>query len=136
VYSHFCITISSFSWRSCNNLLHVFWRISASDGRVLADRARWPQTGRERRKGLLGTSSLSAGEGVILERAYQVHTFGMSYPIDVVFCTKDWEVVHVVDSMKTQRLGRFVLRGYYAVELPAGTASVARGDRLDVTESD
>jgi uncharacterized membrane protein (UPF0127 family) len=114
----------------------VLWRISAPDGTVLADRARWPKTGRERRKGLLGTSSLAQGEGIILERAYQVHTFGMNYPIDVVFCTKDWKVVHVVDSMKAHRLGRFVVRGFYAIELPAGTTGVSRGDRLEVTRSD
>jgi uncharacterized protein len=113
----------------------VLWRISAPDGTVLADRARWPKSGRERRKGLLGTSSLRSGEGIILERAYQVHTFGMSYPIDVVFCTKGWEVVHVVDSMKAQRLSRFVVRGFYAIELPAGTVGVERGDHLDVARS-
>ena len=114
----------------------MLWRISTPDGTILADRARRPTSGRERRKGLLGTSSLQPGEGIILERAYQVHTFGMSYPIDVVFCTKGWEVVHVVGSMKANRLGRFVVRGFYAIELPAGTAGVARGDRLDVTRSD
>lgn len=114
----------------------MLWRISAPDGTVLADRARWPKTGRERRKGLLGTSSLQPGEGIILERAYQIHTLGMSYPIDVIFCTRDWRVVHVVDSMKAHRLSRLVVRGFYAIELPAGTAAVTRGNHLVVTRSD
>jgi uncharacterized membrane protein (UPF0127 family) len=114
----------------------VLWRIVSSNGNVLAERARWPKTGQERRKGLLGTSELRAGDGIVLERAFQVHTFGMAYPIDVVFCSRDWEVVRVVTCMPPHRLGRFVLRGFYAIEVPAGSANVRRGDRLEVTASD
>lgn len=113
----------------------MLWQISASSGTVLADRARWPKTGRERRRGLLGTESLDPGDGIILERAYQVHTFGMAYAIDVVFCSKDWRVLHVVHSMPPARLGRFVFRGFYAIEIPEGTASVERGDRLEVKQA-
>lgn len=113
----------------------MLWRISASSGAVLAERARWPKTGRERRKGLLGTTSLDQGDGIILERAYQIHTFGMAYAIDVAFCSKDWRVLHVVHSMPPGRLSRFVFRGFYAIEVPVGAAAVERGDRLEVTQA-
>jgi uncharacterized membrane protein (UPF0127 family) len=122
--------------RSCNNLLHVLWRIVSSNGDVLAERARWLKTGRDRRRGLLGSRELRDGEGVVLERAFQVHTFGMAYPIDVVFCSRNWEVLSVVDSMPPHRLGRVVLRGFYAIEVPAGSARVQRGDRLELTAID
>jgi uncharacterized protein len=114
----------------------VLWRIVSTNGDVLAERALWPKTARERRKGLLGTPELRTGEGIVLERAFQVHTFGMAYPIDVVFCPKQWEVVRVVVSMPPRRLGRFVRRGFYAIELPAGSSRVRRGDRLELSQVD
>ena len=109
-------------------------RIVSGSGHVLADRARWAMSGPERRKGLIGSAPLETGEGLILDRAYQVHTFRMSWPIDVLFCSRDWEVRHVIRSMVPGRMSKFVLGGRYAIELPAGTlpSGMARGDRLIV----
>jgi uncharacterized membrane protein (UPF0127 family) len=111
-------------------------RIVSSDGHVIADRARWATSGPERRKGLIGAAPLEPGEGLILDRAYQVHTFRMSWPIDVLFCSRDWEVRHVIRSMVPGRMSKLVLRGRYAVELPAGSvpAGLGRGDRLVVKD--
>jgi uncharacterized protein len=119
------------------NLLHVTARITMDrTGRVLADRARWARTGMERRKGLIGSPTLEPGEGLIVDRSPQVHTFGMSWPIDVVFCTKSWTVKHIVRSMVPGRLSRVVLGARYAIELPAGAAGddLQVGDRLEVEE--
>ena len=111
-------------------------RIVSGSGHVLADRARWALSGPERRKGLIGAPPLRSGEGLILDRAYQVHTFRMSWPIDVLFCSRDWEVRHIIRSMVPGRMSKFVLRGRYAIELPAGTVppGVGRGDRLVVED--
>jgi uncharacterized protein len=105
-------------------------------GEVLASRLRRARTGKERRKGLLGGPRLEPGEALVIDHAFQVHTFGMDYPIDIVFCNKDWVVKHIVRSMRPGRLSRFVLSGRYAVELPSGAVAdrVARGDRLLITE--
>jgi uncharacterized membrane protein (UPF0127 family) len=105
-------------------------------GRVLADRARWARTGKERRKGLIGSPPLEPGEGLIIDRSPQVHTFRMSWPIDVVFCTKSWNVKHIVRSMVPGRLSRIVLGARYAIELPAGTTGddLEVGDRLTVQD--
>ena len=58
----------------------------------------------------------------------------MAYSIDVVFCSKDWTVRHVVRSMRPRRITKFVLGARYAIELPAGTvdSSPVVGDRLSV----
>jgi uncharacterized membrane protein (UPF0127 family) len=60
----------------------------------------------------------------------------MSWPIDVVFCTKSWAVKHIVRSMVPGRLSRVVLGARYAIELPAGAAGddLRIGDRLTVEE--
>lgn len=103
---------------------------------MLADRARWARTGKERRKGLIGAPPLESGEGLIVDRSPQVHTFGMSWSIDVVFCTKSWTVKHIVRSMVPGRLSRVVLGARYAVELPEGAAGddLQVGDPLTVEE--
>jgi uncharacterized membrane protein (UPF0127 family) len=101
---------------------------------VIAERARWAVSGNDRRKGLLGTSDLAPGEGLIIDRGYQVHTIGMRYSIDVLFCDKRWRVKHVVESMRPRRVTRLVLGARYVVELPAGAVAgtLSRGDELRV----
>jgi uncharacterized protein len=113
-------------------------RISvAQTGAVLAERARWARTGKERRRGLLGLDSFPPGEALIIEKAPQVHTLGMAFPIDVVFADRSWKVRHVIRSMRPGRLSRFV-RARYAVELPAGTVdeSLTRGSQLVIDDGD
>lgn len=54
----------------------------------------------------------------------------MRYPIDVLFCSKDWVVRRVI-TLEPTRLSRLVPFAAFAVELPAGAAEgVVRGDRL------
>lgn len=100
---------------------------------MLAERVWWARSSKERRRGLLDLASLGEGDALVIERAPQVHTFGMSYAIDVAFCTKDFVVVHIVRDMKPRRITRWVPRGRVAIELCAGTArDLVVGDRLVV----
>ena len=58
----------------------------------------------------------------------------MNYPIDVLFCTWDWTIAHVVRTLRPRRVTRIVWRSRAAIELPAGAIpdAVLRGDRLVV----
>ena len=68
---------------------------------------------------------------MLFERAKQVHTFGMRVPLDVVFCDREWNVVHGVKEMAPRRVSRFVRSAYFVIELPPGTsAGLDKGDRL------
>lgn len=103
-----------------------------SRGLSIADRVTFAISMRERVRGLLGTGSLEPGRALVLP-ARQVHTLGMRYPIDVVFCTGEWEVVYVVGAMPPNRVTRVVLRARWAVELPAGAArGIVPGDLLSL----
>jgi len=105
--------------------------LAGPDGRVIASRVVWARSRGERRRGLLDLAQLQAGEGLVIEHAVQVHTFGMRYSIDVVFCDKKWVVRHILHELAPARFTRFVLRSRYAIELPAGAAAgLHRGDRL------
>ena len=55
-----------------------------------------PRTRRERRRGLLGRSSLDPGRALLLERCRSVHTVGMRFPIDAVLLDAGFRVLRVI----------------------------------------
>jgi uncharacterized membrane protein (UPF0127 family) len=109
-----------------------FTRILWDDeGAVLADKLTWARRPFERTRGLLGRPPLRPGEALVIEPGAQVHTIGMGYEIDVVFCDRGWTVLHVVHALPPWRITRWVRGARYAIELPAGAAAqVRRGMRL------
>jgi uncharacterized membrane protein (UPF0127 family) len=90
---------------------------------------------RERGKGLLGESAMPEGAAMVFDRARQIHTFGMQFALDVVFCDSQWKVLHVVRSMAPARVTRIVWRSRYVLELGAGSlpAALRRGESLVLT---
>ena len=66
----------------------------------------------------------------------QLHTFGMLYAIDVLFCDRDWVVLHVVRGLRPNRLTRWVRYCRYVVELRSGAVpdNVVRGTGLAVRD--
>ena len=109
--------------------------VNLTRGTVLAQRAAVAETPGSRRRGLLGTDSLRDGEGILILPCRQVHTFGMRYPIDVVFVDKSWTVRRVSKHVKPGRLSAIVLSSRAAIELPAAKAEetgTQKGDALDV----
>ena len=102
---------------------------------VLAEKAAVAETPGSRSRGLLGTDSPPHGGGLLIIPCRNVHTFGMRYPIDVIFVDESWTVRHVVHAMKPGRLSALVLASRAALELPAGKAAetgTVKGDVLDV----
>jgi uncharacterized membrane protein (UPF0127 family) len=73
-----------------------------------------------RLRGLIGTNEVGRGKGLLL-KAKQVHTFGMSYPIDVVHLGADGSILEVT-TMKPFRLGRYKRKAKWILELDAGEA--------------
>jgi uncharacterized membrane protein (UPF0127 family) len=108
-----------------------------STGELLADHVAWTRGPLQRARGLIASDPPARGECLIFERAAQVHTCGVRYAIDVLFCDKDWIVLHAVRAMVPWRVSRWVRGSRYVVELPSGTLdeSVHAGARL-VLEDD
>lgn len=94
--------------------------VNVSTGKTLARDARLADGFFSRLKGLLGTKSLLAGEGLVIRPCNSIHTFGMNYSIDVVFAAADDRVAHMATCLEPGRL--MACRGSrYVIELPAGT---------------
>lgn len=109
--------------------------VNLTRGTVLAEESGVAVTSRARRRGLLGTTGLSPGGGLLIKPCRQVHTVGMKYTIDVLFYDGSWRVVRCVPGLKPGRFSPVVLRARGALELPAGTlrgTGTEKGDFLDI----
>lgn len=97
--------------------------VLSSTGEALATEVEFAATFRARAKGLLGREGMPPGHCLVLPRSHQVHTFGMLFPIDVLFCDRSWRVVHLVREMPPGRITRPVLKARWVLELGAGSAA-------------
>lgn len=91
-----------------------------------------------RRKGLLGRSSLPQGEGLWIVPCEAVHTFGMRFPIDLVYLDRRYRVVKTRSNVPAWRLSACI-RAHSVVELPAGTiqeSGTMPGDALSIEQED
>jgi hypothetical protein len=92
----------------------------------------WAVDSATRRKGLLGRESLPADSALIIAPSNGVHTFGMRFPIDIVFAARDGLVLKIRGNVPKSRIA-VALRGFAVVEMSAGSAAQAglrKGDRL------
>lgn len=96
--------------------------VNRTRGTVLAERAAIAETPHARRRGLLGTDSLGDGAGILILPCRQVHTFGMRYPIDVIFIDDSWKVKRIACRMKPRRLSPIVPASRAVLEIPAAKA--------------
>ena len=86
--------------------------------------------------GLMGHAPLAEGEGLLIVPCNSIHTHFMRFPIDVLYVSKDGEVVAVDRAMAPWRFGRIHRKARYVIELPAGTAAATGtevGDRVAVS---
>lgn len=106
---------------------------NAARDSVLAERASVADTSEARRTGLLRHERLEAGEGLWIVPSEAVHTFGMKFPIDVLYLSKAKKVLKIRAAMPRSRMS-FCLWAHSVLELPAGTAAVTAtqpGDQLE-----
>ena len=100
----------------------------------IADRIEVADRGERRRRGLLGRSGLAAGEGLWIVPCEAVHTFGMQFPIDLVYLDRRGRVVKTRSDVRPGRLSA-CLAAHSVVELPSGTIRntlTMRGDSLEM----
>ena len=100
---------------------------------LLMTRGRWAAGFWARLRGLMGRPALRQGEGLILVGDRSIHSFFMRFPIDVVYADRDWQVVQLDAAMAPNRIGPYVGRAAYVLELPVGVihhTGTTIGDQL------
>ena len=108
------------------------WLVRTADGGVVCERCVVAASPLRRMRGLLGRTSLAAGEGILLKPARSVHTFFMRFPIDVVFVDSQLAVVRIAAALPPWRTAA-ERRASSVLELAAGECErrgVAVGDVL------
>lgn len=92
-----------------------------------------------RLRGLLGRPELGDGEGLLLSPCRSVHSWGMRYPIDVVFIDGDGRAVALYPALPPRRRTAWHGDARQALELPAGVierSGTVAGDLLRIEPSE
>lgn len=105
---------------------------------VLASCVEVADQGAKRRKGLLGRDHLPAEEGLWILPCEAVHTFGMQFPIDLVYLDRKNRVRKTRSDVPPFRLSA-CLSAHSVIELASGTINRTQtkpGDRLEFSAAD
>jgi len=84
--------------------------------------------------GLIGTSHPDPHYGLLILSCNGIHTFGMKYPIDVLFLNGDERIVEVISCLPINKMTKIIPSAKSALELPPGSIDqydLKIGDRLD-----
>ena len=108
--------------------------VNATKKTVVSDRCHFANTVLKRMVGLLNRGHFEQGEGLLFDRCYGIHTFGMRFPIDVLFLDKDLRVIRAVKALPPYRTS-IVKKAVYVLELPVGaleTSHTEEGDQIQI----
>jgi hypothetical protein len=89
-----------------------------------------------RARGLLGRRSLPEGQGLLIEPCNSVHTWFMSFSIDVIYLSQDDSVLKVATRLKPYRFSWGGRQAKRVLELAAGAVpeEVVPGVQLQIEE--
>jgi uncharacterized membrane protein (UPF0127 family) len=110
--------------------------IVRSDGAIACEQCTVADRMLSRMKGLLGRKDLPTGEGILIRPAPSIHTFFMRFPIDVVFLSRQGDVLKIAERVAPWRT-RSCRHSYAVLELAAGEAGrrgLAVGERIDTVK--
>jgi uncharacterized membrane protein (UPF0127 family) len=105
---------------------------------VLAEAADVADTSAKRRRGLLSHTSLEPGQGLWISPCESVHSFGMKFPIDLVYLDRKKKVRKVRRNMVPRRISA-CLTAHSVLELPLGaidSSCTEPGDQLEFDRLD
>lgn len=111
----------------------VLKAVNVTRGTVMATHLDVANSGKRRRKGLLGRECLAPGEGLWIIPCESVHTFFMRFPIDLIYLDRRNRVRKVRLSVDAWRISA-CFRAHSVLELPAGTVRATETERGDILE--
>ncbi len=117
-----------------NRYLYVY---NQTRGTFVATEATLADSYLRRLVGLLGKTRRWAqlGRGLWIVPSRGVHTIGMMFPIDLIFLSKEKEVVYIEEHVRPFRISAVSLKATSVLELPPHTiyrSGTQVGDRLEI----
>lgn len=104
--------------------------------RVIAEEAWEARTLWSRLIGLIGRRDFPPGSALIIPRCNHIHTFGMSFPIDVLFVNAD-NTVLAGESLRPWRISKRCPGASKVIELPPGAIAeygIQAGDEISLSD--
>jgi uncharacterized membrane protein (UPF0127 family) len=98
----------------------IYKAVNVTTGEVISDKVRIAQDFKSRSIGLLDRHSISGNEALLIKPCTSIHTFFMKFPIDVLFLSKEGNIVKIAHSLKPWRLSGCLLGCFMVLELPPG----------------
>jgi hypothetical protein len=105
-----------------------------SKGTCLGDKIEVADSPRRRMVGLLQTASLEPQCGLLIYPTQAVHTFGMKYPIDIIFLNRKKKVIAARRAVRPNRLTRIYWTAECVIELPENTIFASKTEQGDLIE--
>lgn len=105
-------------------------------GTIVGNNVEIVRSSANRRKGLLGRDHLPLGEGLWIIPCESIHTFGMQFPIDLIYLDREQRVRKVRSNVLPWRLS-VCLSAHSVIELPVGTlrtTGTKMGDAITSSE--
>jgi uncharacterized protein len=82
-----------------------------------------------RMRGLIGSKPLEPGHGFVIPHCKGVHTFGMTFPLDIIFVDSSNQVVGIEEHILPNKTGHVFMSAKQVIECPVGTI-LRSGTRL------
>ena len=99
--------------------------IHTPHGIILGDKILYANTPWLRIRGLLGRKRLEEGEGILITPCFSIHTWGMGFPIDLLFLSRKKEILKIVQNLPPFRMA-ICWKAHMVLELPAGKGMACR----------
>lgn len=93
----------------------------------------------KRLKGLIGRLSMRSDEGLWVVPSSGVHTWGVLFPLDLIYLDENYRVVYVTEHFPRFRVGPLRLKAASVLELPTHTiysSQTQEGDQLVICMAD
>jgi uncharacterized membrane protein (UPF0127 family) len=102
--------------------------VNARSDETIASQVELALTSADRRRGLLGRTSLDLGAALVISPCWSIHTAFMRFAIDVLFVDGTGRAMRIVHGLGPWRIA-VAPRAHAVIELPAGSLR-ARDVRL------
>jgi uncharacterized membrane protein (UPF0127 family) len=88
-----------------------------------------------RMRGLLGQKTMPKDNALLIVPCKGVHTFGMQFPLDVIFLDRQKRVIALNEHLLPNRLSAWHLRAVSVLEMPSGKIAATNtriGDEIEI----
>jgi uncharacterized membrane protein (UPF0127 family) len=109
--------------------------MNQTQNKILLDKMEVANTLVSRMKGLIGKEKIESGYGLWIKKCNSIHTFLMSFPIDVIFVDKNLKVKKCIEQIEPNKIVWPIFGASSVIELKSGFLSEHKtqiGDQLHV----